>query len=222
MHLKRLAIPKSWPLPKKVVKFVVVPKGKALSTSMALAVFLRDILKEVKTFKEAKKVIKEGSIEVNGKVVKDEKFALTIFDRIFIKKLGKYFTIYLNKKGKIEVKEIDKEKYPYKPCKIIGKTALSKGRTQLNLYDGWNLIVEKNDFEVGDTIVIRVKDKKIEKVLPLTKNAKVFIIKGKNVGKIGRVLEIGEKVKIKFENEIKEIPKENLFVIDENEPDERN
>lgn len=222
MHLKRLAMPKTWPLPKKVAKFIVVPKGKAKHYSIALAVFLRDFLKEVNTFKEAKKVIKEGNIEVNGKIVKDEKFALTIFDRIFIKKLGKYFTIHLNKKGKLEVKEISQEKYQYKISKIIGKTVLKKGKIQLNLYDGWNLIAEKDNFKVGDSVMVKIKDKKIEKILPLQKNATVFLIKGKHAGKIGKVLEVGNKVKVQIGEEIKEFPKENLFVIDENESDEGN
>ncbi|MCS7134639.1 MAG: 30S ribosomal protein S4e, partial [Candidatus Pacearchaeota archaeon] len=60
MHIKRLTIPKTWPLPKKVRKFVVVPKGKKLEYSIALAVILRDFLKQVTTRREAKKVIREG------------------------------------------------------------------------------------------------------------------------------------------------------------------
>lgn len=216
MHMKRLAVPKTWPIPKKIAKFIIVPRGKCPTYSIALAVILRDFLKEVKTRKEARKVIKEGNVEVNGKVVKDEKFAVGLFDKIYIKKLEKYFTLEFKGK-KLGIVEIPKEKYLYKVCKIVGKKSLKKDKVQLNFFDG-NLIVEAKkakEVKIGDSVVLNLKTKKIEKILPLEKNATVVVIKGRSLGKKGKILEIKDKVaRVQIEKEIKEIPKENLFVIE--------
>ncbi len=219
MHTKRIVIPKSWPLPKKMNTFVVSPMpGKLKERSIALAVLIRDLLQETKTLKETKKVIKSGEIEINGKIIRDEKYPVTIFDRVFIKKLNKYFTLYLENTGKIKVKEIDSKKYDYKPVRIIGKTILKNKKIQLNLEEGYNLFVDKNEFKTGDSVLINLKNKKIEKVLPLNKGAVVLLIKGELTGKIGKVLDVQEKkVKIKLRDQEKEMSPNNLYVIEENE-----
>ena len=219
MHTKRIVIPKSWPLPKKNNTFVVSPMpGKLKERSIALAVLLRDLLQETKTLKETKKVIKSGEIEINSKIIRDEKFPVTIFDRIFIKKLNKYFTLYLENTGKIKVKEIDSKKYLYKPVRIIGKTILKNKKIQLNLEEGYNLFVDKNEFKTGDSVLINLKNKKIEKILPLNKGAIVLLIKGELTGKIGKVIDVQEKkVKIKLGDQEKEMSPNNLYVIEENE-----
>ncbi|MEM4719657.1 MAG: S4 domain-containing protein [Candidatus Pacearchaeota archaeon] len=223
MHTKRLAIPKRWPLPKKKYKFIVVPRaGKQKENSLALAVIIRDLIKGANTFNEAKKIIRGGFVEVNGKLVRDEKFPVSIFDRIFIKELNKYFLFYIREKGFLSIKEIDRERYERKICKIIGKKFLKGKKVQLNFSDGFNLLVEdKNkisEFKINDSIVLRLKDKKIEKILPLKKNATVFIMKGKNAGEIGRVFEIEKnKAMVEIGKIKREIHVKNLFVIEENE-----
>jgi len=219
MHIKRITIPQKWPFPKKEHKFIVSPNpGKVREESLALAVVLRDLLKEVKTFNEAKKVIRSGDIEINCKIVKDEKLPISLFDRIFIKKINKYFTLHLSKKGKLEVKEIDSKIYSQKPYKIIGKRVLKGNKNQLNFYNGENLLVNKNDFKTGESVIINLKDKKIEKVLHLTDGSFVLVTKGKTAGKTGKIKEIKDnKAIVDLEKEKKEVLIKNLIVIEENE-----
>jgi len=218
-QMKRRTMPRSWPLPSKIITFVVKPRaGKGKERSIPLVVLLRDLLKEVKTFKEGKKVIRAGWIEVNGKIVREERFPIALFDRVSIEKLKKYFTITLNQLGKIQIKEISEKQYLLKPTKVIGKKPLKKNKLQINLLDGFNLILNKEKVKVGDTVIINLKNKKIEKILSLKKDAKVYLIKGKNVGKIATVLDVNKKiVEIELEKEKKKMSYENLIVIDENE-----
>jgi len=219
MHLKRITIPKTWPLPRKTSKFVVVQKpGRDKEKSVALGVLLRDILKEVKTLNEAKKSLIAGNLEINGKIVKEEKFPVGIFDRIFIKPLGKHYTLHLNKHGKLQIKEINQEKYPLKPVKVTGKTVLKGKKVQLNLDDGRNVLTDKKEIKVNDSVLINLKNKKIEKVLPLKKDARVFILGGKNVGNCGRLIEVNSKnALVEIESAKKKMLTKNLFVIEENE-----
>lgn len=218
-HLKRIAMPRTWPLERKKYKFVV--KGKSphkLEFSLPLLIVLRDCIKAVHTAAEAKKVLNEKLIVLNNKVVIDPKLRAGLFDRIYIKKLEKYYTMHLKGK-KLAVVEIKKEKAETKPCKIIGKTTLKGNRMQINCHDGRNFIVSEK-FSVGDTIILDLKTNKIIKHLPISKGSFVLIYKGKHQGKLGKIEEIDEvkkKVTVNVENKKITLPKENVFVIEENE-----
>jgi len=180
-------------------------------------IVIRDVLGEVRTRKEAKKVLQEGLILVDNKIIKDEKFNVGLFSRIYIKKLEKTFTLYLTKKGKLNVREIDKERASKKYCKIIGKKILKGFKTQINLYDGKNLIVDKKDVKVGDSAVLDLNKNKIIDYLKLDKGAFVFIIGGKHIGSIGKISEVDEKISVMIDNKNFKISKENVFVIQKEE-----
>ena len=57
-HLKRLAAPANWQIPRKVHKFVVrpLPGPHAMSESLPLLLIVRDILKYADNAREAKKI----------------------------------------------------------------------------------------------------------------------------------------------------------------------
>jgi ribosomal protein S4E len=63
-------------------------------------------------------------------------------------------------------------------------------KIQLNLIDGRNFISDL-ECNVGDSVLIKFNDKKIEKCLPLKEKAKVIIFAGKHTGKTGEI----EKIK---------------------------
>ena len=144
-HLKRLAAPKFWKMAKKGVKWVVRPSPgpHPLKECIPLLVLVRDILKLVETADEGKKIIKRGEVLVDGKIRKDHKFPVGLFDVISIPKIGKNYRIIPNKDGLglIEIGEKEKNK---KLCKIVGKTLVKGSKIQLNLHDGKNILVEEN------------------------------------------------------------------------------
>ncbi|MCX8194186.1 MAG: S4 domain-containing protein [Candidatus Pacearchaeota archaeon] len=217
MHLKRIAAPKSWPILRKEKVFVAVGKSPhKLELSLPLIVIFRDLLKIANNTREIKKIISEKNVFINNKIVKDVNFRAGLFDRIYVKKLEKYFSIYLTEKGKLEVREINKEKSEIKPCKIIGKKTLKGGKTQINCSDGRNFITS-DKFEVGDGIIVNLKNNKIIKRIGFERGNFALIIKGKNKGAHGKIEEINNIVTIKYKDKKIKIPKENLFVIEENE-----
>ena len=65
-HLKRHAIPKSWPIQRKGTAFVVQP-NVGFADSLPVLIILRDILNVAQNRKEAKKMIHMKNILVNGK-----------------------------------------------------------------------------------------------------------------------------------------------------------
>ncbi len=217
MHLKKIAIPRSWPFPKKGKKFIIKARGPhKTEISLPLAVVLRDMLKVVVTVNEAKKILHEGNILIDNRIIKDKKFSVGLFDRIYIKKLEKAFSLYLTKKGKLEIKEIDKEKLYKKPCKIIGKKILKNNKIQINLIDGKNFIINEK-VKINDSVIINLKTKKIINFLRLAKGTHVLIIGGKYLGTDGEIISLDDKLNVKKGNEVFKISKENVYVVEKDE-----
>ena len=67
-HFKRLAKPKSWNILKKQGKFIIRPKPGAHSfeNGLAITLVLRDLLKYAQTTKEAKKILINKIVMIDG------------------------------------------------------------------------------------------------------------------------------------------------------------
>ncbi len=220
-HLKRIAMPKNWPVKKKEKTFVIRPRGPyKFKDSIPLLIILRDILKLGNSSKEIKKITKSGEILINNRIIKDIKFTIGLFDKISIPKLGKYFELVIKNK-KLCLEEIKKEDCTRKLSKVMGKRILKKNKMQINLFGGINLILEdkKNkEIKVGDNLILNLEKKSIEKILSVKKGSKCMIIGGKNTGKVGKIIEIeeGRKKRVMIENKEGKIKvfKRNIWVIE--------
>ena len=189
MHLKRNKALRSWPIKRKGTKFLVVPSHNQ-KNSIPLLIILREMMDLVKTRREAKKIIFEKKVKVNGKIVGDEKLALSLLDILTVGEKN-YRIILKNKKFALEeTKEKDKI------AKIIGKKVLGKDEIQINLSDGRNFL-SKEAMNVGDSVVIF--ESKFKKIIKMKEGAKALITKGKHLGEEGTIEKIdGKKVEIKL------------------------
>ena len=180
MHLKRQMASKSWPISRKGTKYVVRPRVD-IEKGIPILIVLRDILKIVQNKKEAKKAKHMKHILLNNRPVNDEKNSVVLFDVITLLPLKKNYRLKLSKNKKIEIKEIKDKEASYKIAKIIGKKILKRKKVQLNLSDGRNFL---SDIKCGinDSVLINLKEKKIEKCIPLKENSKTFIFAGKHTG----------------------------------------
>ncbi len=217
-HLKRLVMPKTWKIKKKGIKFVTRPSPgpHSFNLSMPLNLVLRDILGYAKNNQEVKKILLNNNIFIDGVRRKNHKFPVGLMDTFGIKEIEKYYRVVLNKKGKIELIGIEKGEANLKPCRIIGKSKI-KSKTQLNLYDGRNILIEKDSYKVGDSVVITVPKQEIKKHLKFTKGAMIYLIGGKHIGEFGTVVDItGKNIRYKNrEGEIIETLKKYAFVVGE-------
>lgn len=204
-------MPRSWPLPRKGTKYVTKPLvGKKIEYALPICIILRDMLKKAITKKEVKKILLAKDVLVDNKEVKNISFPVGLFDIVALPRINKYFRIEFSKKGKLCIKEIPENEAYLKPCKIIGKKMLKKGKTQINLYDGKNFLYKEG--KVNDSVIIDLKQNKIVKHLPLKEGALVYVIKGKYAGVKGQVIKREKDfVTIKNSKEIK-TPSANVFV----------
>lgn len=221
-HLKRLSAPKAWPLSKrKGVTFITkpLPGPHSLSRSMPLNIVIKEILNYAKNTKEVKKILHEGKVLINNIVRRDHKFPVGFMDTISIPDLKEYYRLLYNKKGKFILKSIKEGEAVLKLCKIKSKIILKKNKIQLNLFDGTNILVLKDGYKVGDSILL--ENNKIKKHLKLEKDALIFLTNGKYIGNIGILEQIQEtaaltptKISFKLNNKKFDTLKKYAFVID--------
>ena len=211
-HLKRSAMPKIWPLPRKGTKYIIMPKGSYGMEGISLGLLLKSVLKIAENLNQIKEILNEKQILVNGKIVKEPKLSVGIFDVITISKLKMNYLVTIENK-KIAVKEISAADAKNKFCKVIGKKKLAKGRMQINFYGGRNILTDEK-IEINDSILLNLEKNKIIKILPLKEGAFAKVIGGKHIGASGEIKKIEKGVFIKVENKLAEVEKKNVFVFE--------
>ena len=187
-HLKRLAAPKTHHILRRGEKFTTnTPPGPhTKKSSIPIIIVLRDLLGLVSTAKEAKKILNERKIMVDGRVITNVKFPVGFMD--VIKIIDSYYRVTFDFKGRIKLIEIPGEEANLKISKVIKKNIINGGKTQITTEDGRNFILK--DASVGDSILFTIPKQEIKKVLKMNIGKTVFLIAGKYVGRIAKILEI--------------------------------
>lgn len=216
-HLKRLAAPRSWPLERKTARFVIRPRSShSTGLCLPLGIILRDILRHAKTAREAKKILINERVLVDGRQRKDPSFGVGLMDVLQIPKINQAYRVILDKKGRLTLIKAQNPKI--KPCKVVGKRVLKKARLQVNLHDGRNLLTDKK-VKLGDTLVLELPEQKIAEQLSLEKGNLVYLIGGKHIGKTVRVEDVkSETIKVRIGEEVFETARKLAFVIGKQKP----
>jgi small subunit ribosomal protein S4e len=218
--LKRLLAPKFWLLHKKERKWSIspIPGPHKKFECIPLLVIVRDVLKLAETGSEAEKILKMGDVLVDGKAVKNRRFPAGLMDVIGIPKIKKHFRITPIQDG-LHLLEIDEKEAKIKICRINNKTTVRKGRMQLNMHDGKNILVDKNAYATGDSVVIEVPSKKILEHIKFENGSIGLIIKGKNAGKLVKIKNIGkDRVECEMEGKDTEVAKSYILVVGKDKP----
>jgi len=213
-HLKRLAAPRSWTLPRKGTKYVLIPyPGKMMELSMPLGSLVRDFLKLTHTRKETRAFLHAKEIMIDGKTVEEEKFPISLFDTISLTKMKQFYRVSINERGKFELKEIKEDELKLKVLKVLGKTSLKEGKIQLNLFNGRNITTDKK-VSVNDSLLVDMGKNSIVKHLPLKEGAEVYILGGSHFGEQGKIKSIKERyARVDLGGKAFEIPLNNVYVI---------
>ena len=162
-HLKKLNAPRTWQIHRKEDIWTVRSSSgpHPLEKSIPLGLIVRNYLELVDTLAEAKRIIAEGEILVDGVKRKSHKFSCGLMDVKSIPKMKKDYRILFDKRGKLTLLPIASKDASWKLCRIENKTIVKGKQVQLNLHDGRNQIVKKDEYKTGDVLKITFKDKKI-------------------------------------------------------------
>ena len=191
-HLKRLNSPRTLNIHRKEKMWTIKssPGPHPLEKSISLGIIVRDYLNLTDTQREAKTVISNGEIIVDGVVRKSNKFPCGLMDVISIPKMKKDYRILFDQRGKLELVPITSKDAAWKLCRIENKTIIKGKQIQLNLHDGQNTLIKKDEYKTGDVLKISFKDKKIDEIYKFDKGVVSMIIGGSHIGEVANIEDI--------------------------------
>ncbi|MCK5258830.1 MAG: 30S ribosomal protein S4e, partial [Thermoplasmatales archaeon] len=161
-----------------------------LDKSIPLGLIIRDYLGLCDTYRETKRAIASGDVLVDAAKRKSHKFPCGLMDVISIPKLKKNFRVLFDQKGKLTLVPIQSKDAEWKLCRIENKTIIKGNRTQLNLHDGRNKLIKKDEYDTGDVLKISFKDQKISEVYKFTKGNVSTIIGGSHIGQTANIEDV--------------------------------
>jgi small subunit ribosomal protein S4e len=188
-HLKRLSAPRSLTIHRKEAVWTIRPSSgtHSLNQSIPLGIVIRDYLNLTDNQKETKRIIVNGEILVDNVIRKNYKFPCGLMDVISIPKLKQNYRLIFDQRGKLTLVPIKPSEAGWKLCRIENKTVIKGKQTQLNLHDGQNKIVKKDEYKTGDVIKLSFKDKKIDDTFKFEKGTVSIIIGGSHIGEVANI-----------------------------------
>jgi small subunit ribosomal protein S4e len=191
-HMKRLTAPTSWPISRKTSVWVTkqTPGAHSIQRSMPLLIVVRDLAKYCDTAREARRIIGERKILVDGKVATNYKMPVGIMDVISVPDNKDHFRMLLDRLGHFRLMRITAEEAKWKFVRIENKTTIKEGKIQLNLHDGRNIVLDKNARKTGDTLKISIPEQKILGVHEFKEGSTAYLTGGSHIGQLGTVQDL--------------------------------
>ena len=206
MHLTRSDAIKALPIPRKGTKYVARASSH-LHDSVPVVIAVRDMLKLARTANEVKKMIQQKILKINGRSVKDYRESILLFN---IFEADKTYELSILPTKKFFFKESGKKES--RLCKVVGKSIVRKGLTQINLHDGSNILT-KDKINVGDSVYLDFNGK-IKKHITLDKDKEAFVFSGKYAGQQIKITDVeGNKIKVKMKGDTAELEESCMAVV---------
>jgi small subunit ribosomal protein S4e len=203
-RLKRKPAPAFWPIHRKELPWVVKPSSgsHSLEKCLPLTLILRDMLGVAQTRKECQIILIQGKVIVNGKVYKKDDIPVGLMDVIALPESNKYYRIMPSHKG-LYVAPISKEESNVSLLRVENKSTVRNG-VQIALHDGSVMLVKVADpknptevkYETFDILKVTYPEKQVTETLKTKEGNLAVLTGGKNIGKMGKIVEI-EKTEAK-------------------------
>ena len=187
-HMKRLTMPRSWPLPRKSSVWIQKPNpcGHPLDLCMPMGVILRDVLGVAQNRREAKKILHSKLVKVDGAVETDIGRGVGLMDVLTVGDIS--YKCVLDTNGKLRYRMIPAKEASTKICRVMGKTTIKGARTQVHLHDGRNLLFNENpEYKTGDSLVISLPDQEIKSHHKFEEGSIAYLTGGNHIGELATV-----------------------------------
>ncbi|UCE92513.1 MAG: 30S ribosomal protein S4e [Methanobacteriota archaeon] len=226
-HMKRMAAPRRWPVPRKVSRWVMKPRAgpHRKEESMPLAMVLRDMLGACDNFREAMFIIGGRGVKVDGRVVTDDKYPVGLMDVVTLVEAKESYRLLLDYKGRLMLVPIEEKESSWKLVRIDDKSVVAGGKVQLNLHDGRCILLPKDQYRTGDVLKIELPSQRIIKSFKLDKGSLALLTGGSHPGSIQTIEEYrlrrgsGSNT-VTFKEGFSTV-KENVFVVGDKTPEIR-
>ena len=187
-HMKRLTMPRSWPLPRKSSVWIQKPNpcGHPLDLCMPMGVILRDILGVAQNRREAKKILHSRLVKVDGAIETDIGRGVGLMDVLTVGDVS--YKCVLDTNGKLRYRTIPAKEASTKICRVMGKTTIKGAKTQVHLHDGRNLLFNENpEYKTGDSLVISLPDQEVKSYHKFEEGSIAYLTGGNHIGELATV-----------------------------------
>ena len=224
--LKRQMSPLFWGIGRKSKRFAITvrPGSHPKNSSFPTAILLRDVLNVVTTLREAKSVIYNGKVIVDGIIRKSLHHSIGLIDVVELQGVSDVYRLVPTHGHTLQPIKIEADEKSKKLVKVTSKTTIKGKKTQLGFHDGRTIIAE-NNVNVGDSCLIQIPGQEILDVIKLEKDSLVLVTRGVNTGKIGRINNITEatftlskRINLTIDKKKFEMPADLVIVIGKEKP----
>ena len=187
-HMKRLTMPRSWPLPRKSSVWIQKPNpcGHPLDLCMPMGVILRDVLGVAQNRREAKKILHSRLVKVDGAIETDIGRGVGLMDVLTVGDVS--YKCVLDTNGKLRYRTIPAKEALTKICRVMGKTTIKGAKTQVHLHDGRNLLFNENpEYKTGDSLVISLPDQEVKSYHKFEEGSIAYLTGGNHIGELATV-----------------------------------
>ena len=187
-HMKRLTMPRSWPLPRKSSVWIQKPNpcGHPLDLCMPMGVILRDVLGVAQNRREAKKILHSKLVKVDGAIETDIGRGVGLMDVLTVGDVS--YKCVLDTNGKLRYSTIPAKEALTKICRVMGKTTIKGAKTQVHLHDGRNLLFNENpEYKTGDSLVISLPDQEVKSYHKFEEGSIAYLTGGNHIGELATV-----------------------------------
>jgi len=218
--------PLFWNISRKNKRFVITvrPGSHPKNYSIPTAVLLRDVLKIVKTLREAKSAIYSGKVLVDGIKRKSLHHSIGLMDVVELEGVPDIYRLVPQKGHILKPIKINKSEKTKKISKVSSKTSIKNAKTQIGFHDG-RTVISDVDVKVGDSCLIEIPKQKILEVIKLEQGCQVIVIKGVNAGQVGTVekteqgtYSLPKRVLLSLGERKIEIPTEMIMAVGKDKP----
>ena len=187
-HMKRLTMPRSWPLPRKSSVWIQKPNpcGHPLDLCMPMGVILRDVLGVAQNRREAKKILHSKLVKVDGAIETDIGRGVGLMDVLTVGDVS--YKCVLDTNGKLRYRMITAKEASTKICRVMGKTTIKGAKTQVHLHDGRNLLFNENpEYKTGDSLLISLPDQEVKSHHKFEEGSIAYLTGGNHIGELATV-----------------------------------
>ena len=191
--LKRQMAPSFWGISRKNKRFAITvrPGSHSKAHSIPTAILLRDTLKIVTTLREAKSTIYGGKVTIDGVKRKSLHHSIGLMDVVELENISDVYRFVPKDNQILKPLKINETEKTKKLAKVVSKTSIKGGKTQLGFHDGRSMISDI-DVNLGDSCLLEIPKQKILEVIKLEQGCQVIVTLGINAGQIGTVKKIEE------------------------------
>ncbi len=200
-QLKREKAPAFWPIHRKEATWAPMtrPGPHPREKSIPLVLLVRDTMGYALSAKEARRIIHESRVKVDGLVRRDHRFPVGLMDVVQIRGIDRVFRMLPKPRRGLSLSSIGNDEVGHKLSKITGKRNVAGGKTQVSLHDGRNIILQREqgarneqEYSLGGTLQLALPSQRVLKYVPFQPGSLGLVTAGRNEGVYGKIASISE------------------------------